>query len=256
MFDLTTKNDSGHPASPVILKPLTHKPRGLHVVAKSKPRQNYRKQRTKKVRVENFRAAVSFAQAMDWPLTTSITITWSALINAGEHNEGHCLGKSAAQRDTYLRREMARVARKEGFPFVAIWGRDVGAIMGSHVHLGAFWPINRLQVLTTLLERISGSSAEYIRPAFEAEHLARSVCGGWQVDMVLRGKEGALGWADYVSKQDEKHPTAPALTGKSYGVSEAIAKTAREAARATLEARVAWMPPSARENALRAIYGP
>ena len=66
----------------------------------------------------------------DWPVNVTITITWSALIMAGDHNEGHCLGKPAGERDTYLRREIARLARRESLPFVAIWGRDVGAVMG------------------------------------------------------------------------------------------------------------------------------
>lgn len=255
MFDLTTKNESDNSTSPVILKPLARMPCGLHVVAKKKPRQSYRKQRTKKARTENFRAAVLFAYGMDWPVNVSITITWSALMAAGEHNEGHCLGKPAVERDTYLRREIARLARREDLPFVAIWGRDVGAVMGSHVHLGIFWPHYRLQPLLELIERITGSSPEYIKPAYEYQHVARSVCGGWQVDMIRRGKAGALGWADYVSQQEDKHHRAPDLPGKAYGVSEAIGKKAREAARAHLEARIAWMPVSARENALKPIYG-
>jgi hypothetical protein len=256
MFDLTTKIDSDNSASPVILKPLARMPCGLHRVAKQKPRQSYRKQRTKKARTDNFRAAVSFAYEMDWPIYVCITITWSALIAAGEHNEGNCLGKSASERDTYLRREIARLARREGLPFVAIWGRDVGAVMGSHVHLGLFWPHYRLQPLLELIERITGSSPEYIKPAYEDQHVARSVCGGWQVDMNRRGKAGAVDWSDYVSQQEDKHHRTPALPGKAYGVSEAIGKKARDAARAHLEARVAWMPVWAPTNALTSIYGP
>jgi hypothetical protein len=225
------------------------------IVTKKKPQQSYRKQRTKKARTDNFRAAVSFAYEMDWPIYVCITITWSALIAAGEHNEGNCLGKSASERDTYLRREIARLARREGFPFVAIWGRDVGTVMGSHVHLGLFWPHYRLQPLLELIERITGSSPEYVKPAYEDQHVARSVCGGWQVDMNRRGKAGALNWSDYVSQQEDKHQCAPALSGKAYGVSEAIGRKAREAARAHLEARIAWMPLAVREIALKPIYG-
>jgi hypothetical protein len=256
MFDLTTKIDSDNSVSPVILKPLARMPCGLHRVANKKPRQSYRKQRTKKARTDNFRAAVSFAYEIDWPVNVSVTITWSALIEAGEHNEGNCLDKSASERDTYLRREIARLARREGFPFVAIWGRDVGTVMGSHVHLGLFWHHYRLQPLLELIERITGSSPEYVKPAYEDQHVARSVCGGWQVDMNRRDKAGALDWADYISQQEDKHHHAPALPGKAYGVSEAIGKKARDAARAQLEARIAWMPFEARERALSPIYGP
>jgi hypothetical protein len=237
MFDLTTKISSDYSISSVILKPLARMPCGLHIVANKQTRQSYRKQRTKDARTDNFRAAVLFAYEMDWPINVSITITWSALIEAGEHSEGHCLGKSAAERDAYLRREIARVARREGLPFVAIWGRDVGTVMGSHVHLGIFWPCYRLEPLLELIERITGSSPEYVKPAYEHQHLARSVCGGWQIDMNRREKAGALDWSDYVSQQERKHHRAPALAGKAYGISEAIGKKAREAARAYLEAR-------------------
>ena len=256
MFDLTTKSEGDNSESPVIHKPLARAPCRTHIVAKKKPRQSYRKQRTKKARVDNFQAAVSFVYAMDWPMNVTVTVTWSALISAGERNEGNCLGKPASARDTYLRRDIGRLARREGLPFVAIWGRDVGAVMGSHVHLGLFWPHYRLQPLLELIGRIAGSSPEYVKPAYEDQHVARSVCGGWQVDMNRRGKAGALDLSDYISQQEDKHHHAPTMPGKAYGVSEAIGKKVREAAGAQLEARIAWMPLSARENALKPIYGP
>jgi len=87
-----------------------------------------------------FREAVVFAYAMDWPLNIGITITWAALETAGERNEGHCLGRGDWDREKYTRDELARLCRSEGLPFVALWGRDVGADMGSHVHLSIFWP--------------------------------------------------------------------------------------------------------------------
>lgn len=67
-------------------------------------------------------AAVLFAYEMDWPVNVSITVTWPALIEAGEHNEGHCLGKSASSRDIYLWREIARLARREGIPLLLSGG--------------------------------------------------------------------------------------------------------------------------------------
>jgi hypothetical protein len=243
MFDLTMSNESDNSASPVILKPLAWMPCRPHIVARKKPRQNYRKQRTKQARANNFEAAVLFAYEMDWPINVSITVTWSALMEAGEHNEGNCLGKSASERDAYLRREIARLARREGLPFVAVWGRDVGTVMGNHVHFGIFWPHYGLRPLLELIERITGSSPEYVKPAYEDQHVARSVCGGWQVDMNWRGKAGALDWSEYISQQEDKHHHAPALPGKAYGVSEAIGKKAREAARAHLEARKRGFPP-------------
>lgn len=61
-----------------------------------------------------FREAVAFAYAMDWPLNIGITITWAALETAGEHNEGHCLGRGEWGREKYARGELARLCRSEG----------------------------------------------------------------------------------------------------------------------------------------------
>lgn len=133
-----------------------------------------------------FREAVAFAYAMDWPLNIGITITWTALETAGEHNEGHCLGRGEWGREKYARDELARLCRSEGLPFVALWGRDVGADMGSHVHLSMFWPSRKLAQLVTVIERISGSSADFVLRPYAADVVARSVCGGWQVNMNSR----------------------------------------------------------------------
>ena len=102
-----------------------------------------------------FREAVAFAYAMDWPLNIGLTITWAALAAVGEHNEGHCLGRGEWDREKYARDELARLCRSEGLPFVALWGRDVGADMGSHVHLSMFWPSRKLAQLSlqVLLQR-------------------------------------------------------------------------------------------------------
>lgn len=113
-----------------------------------------------------FREAVAFAYAMDWPLNIGITITWAALLTTGEHNEGHCLGRGEWDREKYTRDELARLCRSEGLPFVALWGRDVGAEMGSHIHLSMFWPSAKLAKLVTVIDRISGSCAEFVNPPY------------------------------------------------------------------------------------------
>jgi len=191
-----------------------------------------------------FQEAAAFAYAMDWPLNMSLTITWTALLTAGEHNEGHCLGRGEWEREKYTRDELARLCRSEGLPFVALWGRDVGADMGLHVHLSMFWPSYKLAQLIAVIERISGSSADFVLKPYTADVVARSVCGGWQINMNNRDKAGALEWAEYIAAQHAKHPAPPDLKGKPFGISEAIGKTARERARPMLEAREAaygWM---------------
>ena len=188
-----------------------------------------------------FREAVAFAYAMDWPLNIGITITWAALEAAGEHNEGHCLGRGEWGREKYTRDELARLCRSEGLPFAALWGRDVGTDMGSHVHLFMFWPHYKLNRLITVIERISGSSAAFVRTPYTADVVARSVCGGWQIDMNTRrdGKQGALDFAEYIAAQHAKHPAPPEIKGKAFGISQAIGKAAQERERPALEARTA-----------------
>lgn len=187
--------------------------------------------RKRAVRLADFRAAVAFAYAMDWPLNIFITLTWPALLEAGEHNEGHCLGRGEWDREQYLRDELARLCRPEAFPFVALWGRDVGKDMGLHVHLAMYWPGAKLLHLVRLIERISGSRAAFILEPYAADTVAKSVCGGWAITMNNRrdSKAGALDLAAYIADQHAKHPAPPTITGKAFGTSEAIGKKAQAA---------------------------
>ena len=198
-----------------------------------------------------FREAAAFAYAMDWPLNISITITWTALQTAGEHNEGHCLGRGEWDREKYTRDELSRLCRSEELPFVALWGRDVGADMGSHVHLSMFWPSYKLAQMVAVIERISGSSADFVLEPYAKDVVARSVCGGWQINMNNRDKAGAAEWAEYIAAQHAKHPAPPEIKGKAFGISQAIGKTAQERERPMLEAREAkygWMRGTAVEG--------
>ena len=97
-----------------------------------------------------------------------------------------------------------------------------------------------------MIERISGSSADFVLKPYAANVVARSVCGGWQINMNNRkdDKQSALEWAEYIAAQHDKHPAPPEIKGKAFGISEAIGKTAQERARPALEAREAkygWM---------------
>jgi hypothetical protein len=180
---------------------------------------------------------VGFAYEMDWPMNTAITVSWDALVQAGEKNDGHCLGRGAWDREVYFRNELARLCRSEGLPFVAVWGRDIGRDIGSHTHLLIFWPSRHLTRLVTLIERITGSSADFVRPPYSADVVGRSVCGGWQINMNVSkdDRASALRCADYIARQHEKHPAPPILEGQAFGVSQAIGKAARDAARGMLE---------------------
>lgn len=193
-----------------------------------------------------FSDAVVFAYAMDWPLNIGITITWDALRTAGEQNEGHCLGRGEWGRESNTRDELARLCRSEGLQFVALWGRDKGVDMGAHMHLSMFWPSYKLVQLVTLIERVTGSLADFVLQPYTADVVARSVCGGWQINMNNRkdDKASALEWAEYIAAQHAKHPAPPEIKGKAFGISQAVGKTAQERARPMLEAReekYGWM---------------
>jgi hypothetical protein len=195
-----------------------------------------------------FDRAVSFANAMDWPLNISITLTWTALYSAGEHNEGHCLGRDEWEREKYVRDELARLCRSEGVPFAALWGRDVGATLGSHVHLFMYWPSLKPDRLILVLERLSGSTAASTLRPCDPDVVARPVCGGWQINKNIRANDqaSARDLAVDIATQDAKHPAPPSITGKAFGISEALGTAAQERARPMLEARetqYGWLPP-------------
>jgi hypothetical protein len=116
-----------------------------------------------------------------------------------------------------------------------------------------FWPQSKLAKLIAVIERVSGSRATFVRKPYTADTVARSVCGGWQINMTARpnGRAGAMDFADYISEQHAKHPAPPDIKGKAFGISEAIGKAAQARARPMLEAREAlygWMSGAARQT--------
>ena len=248
VFDLATRYSSEIAETPFIQKALRPAARPLLLVGKKSPRPLRNERRKDRERLMRFKEAVAFAYDMDWPLNFGITVTWTALRSTGEQNEGHCLWRDEWDREKYTRNELARLCRSEGLPFVALWGRDVGAKLGLHNHISLFWPHYKLARLVNLAERISGSSADFMLRPYTADVVARSVCGGWQINMNTRkdGKQGALDWAEYIAAQHAKHPAASKIIGKAFGISQAIGKAAQERARPALEARAVkyWAPPN------------
>lgn len=244
MFDLATGNAREIAQTPYNQKALKPVVQQAHIVGRGEPRTCRRKRRVERERLIRFQEAVRFAYDMDWPLNIGLTITWTALKVAGDHNEGHCLGRDEWDRERYTRDELARLCGSEKLPFVALWGRDIGADMGSHTHLSMFWPSHKLVHLVNVIERITGSSADFVLKHHAGDVVARSVCGGWQIDRNTRDKAGALEFAEYIATQHTKHPAPPAIRGKAFGVSQAIGKAAQESERSMLEARkerYAWL---------------
>lgn len=116
-----------------------------------------------------------------------------------------------------------------------------------------FWPSRKIAQLVAVIERISGSSADFVRKPYAADIAARSVCGGWQINMNNRqdDKASALEWAEYIAAQHAKHPAPPEIKAKAFGISEAIGTAAQERATGVLEAREArygWMRQTAVES--------
>lgn len=241
MFDLATRYSDEIAETPFVQRVLRPAVRPCPIVGKKSLRPSRHARRKARERLVRFSEAAAFAYAMDWPLNIGLTMTWTALQTAGERKEGHCLGRGEWDREKYTRDELARLCRSEGLPFVALWGRDVGAEMGSHVHLSMFWPSYKLGRLVAVIERISGSSADFVLKPYAADVVARSVCGGWQINMNTRkdDKQSALEWAEYIAAQHAKHPAPPAIKGKAFGISQAIGKAAQEREQPALEARAA-----------------
>jgi hypothetical protein len=249
VFDLATRYSGEIAETPFVQRVLRPASRPYPIVGKESPRLSRHERRKERERHMRFRESVKFSYAMDWPLNIGLTITWAALMTAGEHNEGHCLGRGEWDREKYMRNELARLCRSEGLPFVALWGRDIGADMGSHVHLSMFWPSYKLDQLVAVIERITGSSAAFVLKPYTADVVARSVCGGWQINMNTRDKEGATDWVDYIAAQHSKHPASPEIKSKAFGISQAIGKAAQVRERPALEARAAKYSFTAPETA-------
>ncbi|MFT6773200.1 MAG: hypothetical protein ACJA1L_000909 [Paracoccaceae bacterium] len=252
-FELVTRSAAKVADGPCVHRPSGSTVRSLPLVAEKQLLQTARTRRRDRDRHARFREAAAFAFAMDLPLNTALTITWHALLTAGERNEGNCIGRDEQERERYIRKELARLCRNEGLPFAALWGRDIGHRMGAHVHILMFWPQSKLAKLIAVIERVSGSRATFVRKPYTADTVARSVCGGWQINMTARpnGRAGAMDFADYISEQHAKHPAPPDIKGKAFGISEAIGKAAQARARPMLEAREAlygWMSGAARQT--------
>ena len=90
--------------------------------------------------------------------------------------------------------------------------------------VGLFRPSYTLDKIVGLLTRISGSSAQFINQPYAADIFAKSVCGGWQINL-MREKNmevAALGWAEYIALQPTKHQYDKNIIGNCFGISRGI----------------------------------
>lgn len=179
-------------------------------------------------RVKTAKNAARFAFSSDLPLNVMVTISWDALLLSGDHNDGHCLGVPPIEREERLRRGLRRLCARLGIPFACIWARAIGSRLGNHVHLLMFVPSREIDGLVDLLELITGSGAAFVGDPYAQNTVARSMCGGWQVEMNGRDLAGSLEAAEYLAHQALKHPQTANLEGRVFGVSSVIGSSAQE----------------------------
>jgi hypothetical protein len=121
--------------TPCVPRPSGQAIRAVPSVVEKEPRDTARTRRRDRDGHAGLREASALAFAMDLPPNGALTITWPALLTAGEHSEGHCLGRGEPDRARHVRKELARLYRNEGLPFAALWGRHIGRTMAAHVHI-------------------------------------------------------------------------------------------------------------------------
>mgnify|MGYP006084926989 CR=1 FL=1 len=179
-------------------------------------------------RQKGFYEAVRFAETIGLPMRLTFTVTWGCLIDLGDRNEGNILGKSDEERCADLRKRMGRLAKRLGFDLALVWGRAVGPDVGAHIHGLLYWPPMHIDALSDLFASMSGSDVS-LAPYQQAGDV-RSDCGGWLLRWSRRSLEGAIEYADYIAKHDQKFTKLQTLAGRCFGNSNAIGHSERRKA--------------------------
>ena len=179
--------------------------------------------RTIRERETSAGAAARFAWERQTPLEVLVTVSWWAC-QAGAVMESHILGEAECKRCKLVIARLRRVAGELGFEPTWIWARAIGARMGAHFHVYAYWPSKHLRRLASELERLTGNPvADNIRG--ENGLFAKSGEGGWRVNLNYRGIKGSIGGALYLARQD--YNAKAHFTGKCFGLTANINSTAR-----------------------------
>lgn len=179
--------------------------------------------RTIRERETSAEAAARFAWERQTPLEVLVTVSWGAC-QAGAVMERHILGEGECKRCKLVIARLRRVAGELGFEPTWIWARAIGARMGAHFHVYAYWPSRHLRRLSSELERLTANPvADNIRG--ENGLFAKSGEGGWRVNLNYRGIKGSIGGALYLARQD--YNAKAHFTGKCFGLTANINSTAR-----------------------------
>lgn len=162
-------------------------------------------------RLSHWKRAANATEAAGQPLNLALHITWSAL-EAGDRQDGHCLGLPQPDRDKRLWSSLRAVAVRAGVPWLAFRAPEYDRRRGLHVHLGMHLPQSRKTLLDAIatISRLTGASAAWVSfggrsvPGLGGRIegvVARSYCGGWMLQLNLRATNGGgSGIASYASK--------------------------------------------------------
>jgi hypothetical protein len=223
---LATGIDGAISARPFTQQPLPSCVRVLQLVALQEHALTTRTMQRHKAKSEK---AVRFAQTIGCPLNYTLTVAWETMEHADGCRDVFWLGLSPKERDGYLRRELGRICLREGFPWAAVWGRDIGHRVGAHAHNLMHVPTNKTAIMVEEIERITGAPS-IVRPSATAKVAARSWGGGWDLRRNIRPDQmaGALDMATYIVDQPTKHPAPPKIEGKIFGITEAIGRAAQD----------------------------
>ena len=172
-------------------------------------------QRLHKTRDAKLKRIFKKADQIDLPLNIAITISWDALIQAGERNEGHLLGGCHKKRQAKLFRRFRHLSNSRGRNLSYVWVSDFGARFGEHLHLALFWPRYDIETLLFLCVAVFGSKLDDTWDGHPKSF--RSVCGGWMVRFAEPRPDMRYGWAAYMSDQVLKHNAHPG--GRRFGCS-------------------------------------
>jgi hypothetical protein len=150
-------------------------------------------------------------EAAGLPITTTITITWSAC-EAGERHDGHILGLPENERVNTVWDRLRRIAAAHGAEaWIAARAPEYDREKRHHVHIGARIPAAADFHVIRTIERLTGAPAEAIftkpatitRPGGRKCHgvIAIGQLGAWMIQKNLRPwNGGSNGILRYVTK--------------------------------------------------------
>mgnify|MGYP006946483174 CR=1 FL=1 len=167
-------------------------------------------------RAQRYRTAAQVSSSMGYPLTHQLTLTWNALQH-GERRDGHCLHLPEPDAVSRLWRNLKRLMKKHGLPFIAMRAPEYDNQRHRHLHVALHMPKQLTPALVDVIENLTGAPNDTTAAFSVAErnrgYLARSACRGWLLQENRRvGAGGELALAGYLTKSAQR----PEITSRYY----------------------------------------